>query len=128
MRNDFLRDKNGHHFTILSDASSQGWGAVLLQGARVIQCASGLWPNTLKHNMSNALELVGLCKALRTFQPWIFGGAVTAVVDNQSLLAFNNPSSLSNFLKRRLDDLLFLAPSIQFCSGPFHFWPDFLSR
>ena len=78
--------------------------------------------------MSNALELVALCKALHTFQPWIFGGAVTAVVDNQALLAFNNPSSLSSFVKRRLDELLFFAPSLQFCSGPFHFWPDFLSR
>ena len=128
MKNNFLKERDSEQFIVLSDASSQGWGAVLLQGSRVLRCASGLWPQNLYHNMSNALELVALCKALCTFQPWIFGGAVIAVVDNQSLLAFNNPSSLSNFLKRRLDDLLFLAPSIQFCSGPFHFWPDFLSQ
>ena len=108
--------------------STQGWGAVLLQGSQVIRCASGLWPATLRHHMSNALELVALCKALCTFQPWVFGSPVMAVVDNQALLAFNNPHSLSPFLKRRLDDLLFLVPSLCFCSGPFHFWSDFLSR
>ena len=78
--------------------------------------------------MSNALELVALCKALKTFQPWIFGGVVQAIVDNQALLAFNNPTSLSPFLHHCLDDLLFFAPSLQFCFGPFHYWPDFLSR
>ena len=128
VKNAFFIQEGARRFTILSDASSQGWGAVLVQGSRVIRCASGLWPASLRHHMSNALELVALCKALHTFQPWVFGGAVTAIVDNQSLLAFNNPHSLSPFPKRQMDDLLFLAPSLQFCSGPFHFWPDFLSR
>ena len=126
--NAYFIQEGARQFTILSDASSQRWGAVLLHGSRVIQCASGLWPANLHHHMSNTLELVALCKALHTFQPWVFGGVVMAIVDNQSLLAFNNPHSLSPFLKRRMDGLLFLVLSLQFCSGPFHVWPYFLSR
>ena len=100
VKNEFFRSSEGHQFRVLSDASSQGWGAILLQGTKVIRCASGLWPKGVTHNMSNALELVALCKALHTFQPWVFGSPMKVVVDNQSLLAFNNPQSLSSFLCR----------------------------
>ena len=60
-------------FTVITDASKIGWGAVLLAGRRIIHCSHGLWSAGFQHHVSNVLELEALCRALRTFRPWIFG-------------------------------------------------------
>ena len=115
-------------FTVITDASKIGWGAVLLSGRQIIRCAHGLWPAGFRHHVSNVLELEALCRALRTFRPWIFGAPVYAIMDNQAAVSFNNPANLSDFLKRRLDHLSWYSPQISFCPGPFNYLADFLSR
>jgi len=115
-------------FTIITDASKLGWGAVLLVGRRVVRCAHGLWSSHFCHHVSNVLELEALCRALRTFRPWVFGAPVHAVMDNQAAVSFNNPANLSDFLKRRLAHLSWSSPHISFCPGPFNYLADFLSR
>ena len=63
-------------FTVITDASKIGWGAVLLAGRRIVRCAHGLWSTGFQHHVSNVLELEALCRALQTFRPWIFGAPV----------------------------------------------------
>ena len=92
-------------FTVVTDASKLGWGAVLLAGQRIVRCAHGLWSPGFQHHVSNVLELEALCRALQTFRPWIFGAPVQAIMDNQAAVSFNNPAHLSDFLTRRLDHL-----------------------
>ena len=115
-------------FTVVTDASKLGWGAVLLAGRRIIRCSHGLWSTGFQHHVSNVLELEALCRALRTFRPWIFGASIHAIMDNQAAVSFNNPANLSDFLKRRLDHLSWYCPRISFCPGPFNYLADFLSR
>ena len=104
-----------------------GWGALLLQGSRIIRCAAGLWSSSFQHHMSNTLELEALCQACATFRPWIFSASVHCVMDNQAAVSLNNPANLSPFLKRRLDALQWFCPSISFSPGPFNYLADFLS-
>ena len=49
-------------------------------------------------------------------------------MDNQAAVSLNNPANLSPFLKRRLEALQWLCPSISFSPGPFNYLTDFLSR
>ena len=110
---------------MITDASKMGWGAVLLAGRRIIRCTHGLWSAGFRHHVSNVLELEALCRALRTFRPWIFGAPIHDVMDNQAAMSFNNPANLSDFLKRRLDHLSWYCPKISFCPGPFNYLADF---
>ena len=115
-------------YTVITDASKVGWGALLLQGSNIIRCAAGLWSSSFQHHTSNTLELEALCRACTTFRPWIFGASVHCVMDNQAAVSLNNPANLSPFLKRRLEALQWLCPSISFSPGPFNYLADFLSR
>ena len=115
-------------FTVITDASKVGWGVLLLQGSRIIRCASGLWSSKFQHHLSNTLELEALCRACTTFRPWIFGATVHCIMDNQAAVSLNNPANLSPFMKRRLDALQWSSPSISFSPGPFNYLADFLSR
>ena len=110
---------------MITDASKLGWGAVLLVGRRIIRCAHGLWSTGFHHHVSNVLELEALCRALRTFRPWVFGAPIHAVMDNQAAVSFNNPANLSDFLKHRLEHLSWSSPHISFCPGPFNYLADF---
>ena len=74
------------------------------------------------------MELEALCRACTTFRPWIFGATVHCIMDNQAAVSLNNPANLSPFMKRRLDALQWLCPSISFSPGPFNYLADFLSR
>ena len=74
-------------FTVITDASKLGWGAVLLASRRIIRCTHGLWSAGFRHHVSNVLELEALCRALWMFQPWIFGAPVHAVMDNQAAVS-----------------------------------------
>ena len=114
-----------YSYTIISDASKAGWGALLLQGSRIIRCASGLWSSAFQHHLSNTLELEALCRACNVFRPWIFAFDVHCVMDNQAAVSLNNPTNLSPFLKRRLEALQWLCPSISFSPGPFNYLADF---
>ena len=53
---------------------------------------------------------------------------IRAIMDNQAAVSFSNPAHLSDFLKRRLEQLLWYSPTISFCPGPFNYLADFLSR
>ena len=116
-----LPSQNTNSWLIYSDASKLGWGAILIADGHVVRCASGLWPANFMHHISNELELEAICRAFQVFRPWLFGRPVQVVVDNQAVLSFQNPSHLSDFLKRRLDHLLTFSPSIVFSSGSFNF-------
>ena len=115
-------------FTVVTDASKSGWGAILLLGKRIVRCAHGLWSLSFRHHVSNELELEALCRALRVFRPWTFGAPIRAIMDNQAAVSFSNPAHLSDFLKRRLEQLSWYSPTISFCPGPFNYLADFLSR
>ena len=90
---------------MITDASKLGWGVVLLSGRRIVCCAHGLWLAGFQHHVSNVLELEALCRALRTFGPWIFGAPIHAIMDNQAAMNSTNPANLSDFLKSLLDHL-----------------------
>ena len=57
-----------------------------------------------------------------------FGAIVHCVMDNQAAVSLNNLANLSPFMKRRLDALQWLCPSISFSPSPFNYLADFLSR
>ena len=78
-------------FTVLTDASKLGWGAVLLVGRKIIRCAHGLWASGFRHHVSNDLELEALCRALCVFRPWIFGAPIRAIMDNQAASVSTTP-------------------------------------
>ena len=115
-------------FGIAVDSSGSGWGAVLLQQKQIICCASGLWPQALKHQISNHLEMEAVVKALRKFQPWIFGGRVTVFSDNASVASLANADNRSPFIRRRLDQIQECCPRLRFLPGHSNVLPDLLSR
>lgn len=113
---------------VVTDASKIGWGAILLADRTIFWCSHGLWSMGFQHHVSNVLKLEALCTALRTFWPWILGGPVHAIMDNQAAVSFNNPANLSEFLKRYLDHLSWYCPWVSFCLWPFKYLADCLSR
>ena len=115
-------------FGVAVDASLGGWGAVLLQGDRVICCASGVWNEVLQHQISNHLEIEAVVRALNKFKPWVFGSKVVVYSDNSSVASFANPDNHSAFVKRRLDQLQEFCPRLVFLPGYSNVLPDLLSR
>ena len=89
--------KRSHGLWHRSGFLGSGWGAVLLQ-----EKSSGLWPQALKHQISNHLEMEAVVKALRKFRPWIFGARLTVFSDNSSVASIANADNRSPFIRRRL--------------------------
>lgn len=118
----------GDAFGVTVDASHAGWGSCLLQHNNIVCCASGLWAQSLRHQMSNHLEMEALVKALKTFRPWTFGAQVTVFSDNASVVSAENSDNHSDFIKRRLDQLQEFCPRIQFIEGKTNVLSDLLSR
>lgn len=108
-----------HAFTVLTNASKEGWRAVLLSGRQVVRCASGLWPSTFCNRISNELELEALCHALRVFRPWIFGTPIQAIMDNQAAVSLRNPANLSDFFKVPPRSASLVLSGYSFLSGTF---------
>jgi len=118
----------GDAFGVTVDSSQAGWGSCLLQNDNIVCCASGLWPQSIRHQMSNHLEMEAVVKALRTFRPWTFGAQVTVLSDNAAVVSAQNPDNHSDFIKRRLDELQEFCPRIQFIEGKANVLSDLLSR
>ena len=115
-------------FGVAVDASGVGWGAVLLQHEQIVCCASGLWPASWKHQLSNHLEMEAVVLAMRRFQSWIFGCRVVILTDNGSVASLQNPANQSPFVRRRLDELQQFCPQFCFVPGKTNVLPDLLSR
>ncbi|GAB5407569.1 MAG: hypothetical protein Aurels2KO_58000 [Aureliella sp.] len=115
-------------FVIGVDASSTGWGAFLAQGDTLVRCISGTWPLKDRHRLANELELKALIKALRFFRLYTFGAEVKIVTDNYAVYSIDNASNQSEFVKRRLDEILRMQPTLSFVPGHSNIIPDFLSR
>eukprot|EP00210_Caulerpa_lentillifera_P001453 g1394.t1 len=110
------------------DASQTGWGACLIQGQAVICCASGSWPKSWSHKRSNELEMEAVVHALQRFRLWIFGCEVVVYTDNSSVQSLANPDNHSDFIKRRLEQILDICPQFRFLPGRMNILPDYLSR
>lgn len=120
--------KDVKRFTIAVDSSGQGWGACLINSGKVIQCTSGIWGPKYKHKLSNELELEGLVKALNTFRVFTFGCSISILTDNAAVYSLQNPSNLSDYVKRRIDQLQRDHVEVVFLPGQSNVLPDFLSR
>jgi len=115
-------------YGVAVDASQTGWGACLVQKAKVICCASGTWPKVWSYKRSNELEMEAVVRALTRFRPWIFGREVVVYTDNSSVQSLANPENHSDFVKRRLDRIQDICPHFRFLPGRTNVLPDYLSR
>ena len=124
-----MHPREHEEFMIGVDASTVGWGAVLLQKGRgIICCASGTWRTDQKHWKSNRLEVEAIVKGLTKFRPYTLGQRVAIFSDNSAVCSLMNADNTSDFVKRRLDIILEHNPDIRFIPGKSNILPDFLSR
>ena len=119
--------------TICTDASSQGWGGHLVQSGDQV---SGQWPEKLKLNHINWLEMRAMALVLRHFSPVIRNSHVMLHTDNTTVAAYirrqGGTKSLS--LTEEVSDLLNWAQrnriilSVSHISGNLNVIADRLSR
>ena len=79
-------------FTLETDASLSGWGAMLLQQHGVIAFASGTFNQTQIRYKPTKGELLGLKKALQKFQYYLRGRSFTWITDCKPLVPLQNVS------------------------------------
>lgn len=70
---------------LTTDASSDGWGAVVND-----QSASGLWNSRIAHCSSNERELLAIHMAILSFEQQLRGKTVQVLTDNISACAYIN--------------------------------------
>ena len=93
-------------FTILTDASFQGWGAVCNQIP-----ISGTWEQAFRSAHINVLELQAVWNALRHFVHDLRGHHVLVISDNTSVVAYLNREGGTR--SRSLNDLV--RPLVLWC-------------
>lgn len=116
-------------FQLVVDASSTGWGGILvLQGKKIVACASGVWPTRVSHWKSNDFEAEALVKSLSAFKGWLFGSSITIYSDNLSTVSFSTVENHSMFVRRRLEMLSQYCLDYKFLPGSSNLIADLLSR
>ena len=87
---DFLHTHSDNTNDIFTDASSEGWGAVLYtKGKKHIE-TGGRWPASEKKERINFLELKAIHVALLCFGNELLGSHVTINSDNTSAVSYIN--------------------------------------
>jgi hypothetical protein len=85
----------GGEFTVMSDASVRGCGAVLMQNERVIAYCSRKFTSAERNYTTGEQELLGLITALREWRCYLEGTPVTLVTDHNPLIYLDTQDQLS---------------------------------
>ena len=117
--------------TLFSDASTQGWGAHLLD-----LTASGLWDKDQRSWHINRLELEAVFLALQEFLPSVSGKPLLIATDNTTVACYINKQggARSTSLSIRAEELLLfcqshgIALSARHLAGKLNVLADALSR
>uniref|UniRef100_A0A0K0FFN6 RNA-directed DNA polymerase n=1 Tax=Strongyloides venezuelensis TaxID=75913 RepID=A0A0K0FFN6_STRVS len=118
-------DKN---YTIQTDASFQGLGAVLLQDDNPIAFASRGLKAAEKNYEIMRLEGIAILFALKTFRPYIYGLRTTIITDHKPLLALLRNKELKNALQRLQTAIMEYDLEIIYQPGNENHTADYLSR
>ena len=117
--------KNGK-WTVISDASSTGYGAVLLSDDKPVAMFSKSSSKTWAH--SSEAEIDAILLALRAFEGYIAHCPVEVYTDNWAAFRAMSPDNCSPIVLRRLDQILQFNPSVKFIPGVENTAADLLSR
>lgn len=112
--------------TVHVDASSTGYGGVLLSGGKPMLLFSK--KNPRPHEHSSVSELNAILDVLEAFRFITIGKQVTVFTDNWSSLKMCRFENQSDVIKRRLDHLLDNYPHMKFVAGKENDLADLLSR
>jgi hypothetical protein len=115
-------------FTIMSDASNLGCGAVLLQQGRVVAYTSRKFIPAECNYTTGEQELLGLITALKEWRCYVEGSTVTLVTDHHPLVFFDTQPTLSRRQTRWLEFLSRFSYSIEYQRGADNSVADSLSR
>ena len=113
-------------WTVISDASSTGYGAVLLSDEKPVAMFSKSSSKTWAH--SSEAEIDAILLALRAFEGYISHCPVEVYTDNWAAFRAMSPDNCSPIVLRRLDQILQFNPSVKFIPGVENAAADLLSR
>jgi transposase InsO family protein len=124
-------DWNGK-FSVATDASGVGLGAVLFQGTpedpRYIVCASRALTRSERNYSATKKELLGVMFALRKLRYYLAGRRFTMYTDHKALTYMLQQKKLNDMLERWLDEILDFDFEIHHIPGILNVLPDCLSR
>ncbi|CEF60668.1 Reverse transcriptase domain and Integrase,catalytic core domain and Ribonuclease H-like domain and Aspartic peptidase domain-containing protein [Strongyloides ratti] len=115
-------------YTIVTDASTQGIGAALMQNNRPIAFTSRTLKNAELMYAPVQLEALGLVFALKSFSPYIYGKRTTVLTDQSSLLSLMTKTDVSNILDRYKNYIMGFDIDIRYIKGSDNAVADYLSR
>lgn len=92
-------------FTVISDASLHGTGAVLLQNDRPVAFTSRKFSNAEKNYTTGEQELLGVINALKEWRCYLEGPQITLVTDHHPLIYLQTQNTLSRRQTRWLEFL-----------------------
>uniref|UniRef100_A0A0N5BFS5 RNA-directed DNA polymerase n=1 Tax=Strongyloides papillosus TaxID=174720 RepID=A0A0N5BFS5_STREA len=115
-------------YTIQTDASFQGLGAVLLQDDNPIAFAIRGLKVAEKNYEIMRLEGIAILFALKTFRPYIYGLKTTIITNYKPLLAFLRNKELKNALQRLQTAIMEYDLEIIYQPGNENHTADYLLR
>jgi hypothetical protein len=119
-------------FSIATDASNVGIGAVLFQGTRdkprYIVCVSRALSPSERNYSATKKELLGIIFALRKLKFYVAGRRFTVFTDHKALTHMFTQKKLNDMLERWLDELLDFTFDVEHLPGIANVLPDCLSR
>lgn len=111
---------------IYVDASSEGYGAILLGDSKIVAMFS--CGSSKRYEHSSTLEMEGLVRTLKAFKPFILGQKFTVYSDNWSVLRVLHGRSAQALVLRRLEEIIWWYSNIQFVEGKASAIADCLRR
>jgi transposase InsO family protein len=115
-------------FTIMSDASVLGCGAVLMQDGRVVAYSSRKFTSAERNYHTGEQELLGLITALREWRCYVEGTTVTLLTDHHPLTFLRDQADLSRRQARWMEFLSRFDFAIDYQRGVDNTVADALSR
>ena len=83
------------HFTVISDASLHGTGAILMQDDRVIAYSSKKFSPAERNYATTEQEMLGVFNALTEWRCYLEGSTCTLVTDHHPLIYLQSQPNLS---------------------------------
>jgi hypothetical protein len=118
----------GAPFTIMSDASNLGCGAVLLQNGRAVAFTSRKFIPAERNYTTGEQELLGLITALKEWRCYVEGSTVTLLTDHHPLVYLQTQATLSRRQTRWMEFLSRFNYEIVYQRGVDNSVADPLSR
>ena len=121
-----------HEFTVGTDASNYGVGAVLYQEIngikKYVSFASSALSPAQRNYPATKKELLAIVFALKKFREWLWGKHFTLYTDHMSLIYLFKNSEENNMLSNWADQILDYNFTVVHCPGITNVLPDYLSR